>query len=494
MTSEIPCPIPQVRDALKPYIRTRQEVHRIRQALTSQLSSSLPNDLPLSQASLGSAPPTNDDDGALGKVTSDPILLSSNSSSLHAQYLAALNAHRAAQARYNAAKADIANLISEQQQPTTPVRYSTEPQSGSKNGVAEYLASLRAQRSQTRADAVLNALDRLASLSPHPAQTDIKSAVRELLGEAPVPPSSGHLSNGIGDGGKEKLDGLVSNVKRAVVKAKVGAEEAQRERERSEKRRRECDIIHGDVDVLVRQKALEKARDELHAWMEGELAKVQEHEEDEEEEDMGNGANGLNGNGTHHGQHQEVSEDVVNEKVHEMYDRYIESRKELLVVVESTLKDHARQKEEQDRPTELTPNSSTPSSPSIRRRNTLQQPSTTPSISALSLLLHLPQLVNTSRTNASILQQTSFLRRSLQQSSTASTSTIQRLAGESHLVPPDTTNIATWAQASQQANEKTREVVREHTLAGQASIERASEELSEWRARREAVDRLKGAK
>jgi hypothetical protein len=350
------------------------------------------------------------------------------------------------------------------------------------------VSSLRAKRSQRRADAVLNALERLVELAPHPTDVDIKSSVKEALGEVPSPPASAHLGNATGsDGtrGAERLEAMVGNVKRAVVRAKAGAEEAGREREKSERRLRE---LAGGREVVVplevRRQAMEHARADLIAWIEGELAKVREEEDDEEDEETQGGAVGSNGA---HG--QEIDADVVNARVQEMYERYIEARKSLISSAEAALQDHKREQEQQQERSPTSGNNSLPSSPQRTRKMTGQSST---SLAAITILSHLPNLISTSRTSATLLQQTSYLRRSLQQSTATSAGTIQRLAGESHLVAPDANNLSAWAQACRNSDGKTREAVSEHIDAGRASVERAGTELAEWRARREAVGRVKG--
>lgn len=98
------CPIPQVEDALSPYIHTRQETHRIRQALTEYLKTQLHHDSeqPLSHLSLTCPPPS-----LKAKTTSIP------SDGLYKQYLEALTARRRAQERYAAIKEEIHELNDE---------------------------------------------------------------------------------------------------------------------------------------------------------------------------------------------------------------------------------------------------------------------------------------------------------------------------------------------------------------------------------------------
>jgi hypothetical protein len=381
-------------------------------------------------------------------------------------------------------------LISE---PPQSPSYPSDGQNGSaanSSSVAAYVSSVRAQRSQGRADAVLNALERLSELSPHPAEIDIKSAVQEALGEAPVPPtSSSHMSNG-DDGkgvGAERLELLIGNVKRAVIKAKVGAEEAARERERSDGRLREVLAGGGVVPVHVKVKALERARADLITWVEGELSKVRDDDEDGEEEEAA--AEAEHQNETHE---QEISVDIVNARVQAMYDGYISARQALVSTVEAALQDNQKHQDSQEKAaanagatSTTTTSNSNPSSPQRTRQGA--------DISALILLPHLPQLISNARTTAALLQQTSHLRRSLQQTSASTASTIQRLAGESHLVAPDATEMIAWTRACQDADEQTREAVREQINTGRASVERAGGELAEWKARRDAIHRVKSS-
>jgi hypothetical protein len=100
--SRPPCPIPQVEDALSPYIHTRQETIRIRQSLTEYLKKHLQDEQPLSHLSLTCPPPS-----LKATTTSIP------SDGLYKQYLEALTAHQRVQDRYAAIKDEIHELHSE---------------------------------------------------------------------------------------------------------------------------------------------------------------------------------------------------------------------------------------------------------------------------------------------------------------------------------------------------------------------------------------------
>lgn len=99
------CPIPQVEDALSPYIHTRQETHRIRQTLTEYLEKQLhdESEQPLSHLSLTCPPPS---------LKAKTILLPSDG--LYKQYLEVLRSHQHAQERYAAIKEEIHELNDDQ--------------------------------------------------------------------------------------------------------------------------------------------------------------------------------------------------------------------------------------------------------------------------------------------------------------------------------------------------------------------------------------------
>jgi hypothetical protein len=70
-------------------------------------------------------------------------------------------------------------------------------------------------------------------------------------------------------------------------------------------------------------------------------------------------------------------------------------------------------------------------------------------------------------------------------------STVQRLAGESLLVPQNSTSVPAWAKAATETGEKTREAVLEQVKDGGASMNNARMALEGLRARKKALEELK---
>ncbi|KAF2674797.1 hypothetical protein BT63DRAFT_20977 [Microthyrium microscopicum] len=438
-----PCPVPLVEDALRPYIRSRQEVLQIRQDISSALQARIGSQISITQLISGSGIPESAESST-----------SSSTSGLHKQFFDALAAHRAAQAKYEAATTDLKNLRQfSRDNPTA-----APSQNG--NDVQRYVRSVRQRQQQERMEVVKRALVRLDEMEPHAAKVDVKSAVKEKLGLPPDPPSMAidqeHISG--------QIDELSLKLKKTLLQAKSDLATSNQSKQRSQE---ELDRF-GKIPHDVRLAALMKARQELIQWIETELSKVSEDEEEPED-----------GFEDDHIGHQDSAQEVQFQ-VQGLYERYVSTRQSLL--------DDMEMVETGALPDDPITMPKQPSTPAGRSRAGTTQPTLT----ASELLAVLPTLVQTSRDEASLLQRTAFLRKQANIASSETKQTVQRLAGESHLVPPQTDNIAAWDVAATESTEKTRAFVKEHVKAGLDSIGHAREVLATIQAKRSALEHLKG--
>ena len=67
----------------------------------------------------------------------------------------------------------------------------------------------------------------------------------------------------------------------------------------------------------------------------------------------------------------------------------------------------------------------------------------------------------------------------------------QRLAGESLMVPQDSTSVAAWTKAATEANEKTKETVMSNVIEGEAGVALTKKVLEGLKARRRGLESLR---
>jgi hypothetical protein len=434
------CPIPQVEEALRPYIRSRQDVLQIRQTINNSLQEKIGGDVTITQLTAASCNPSS-------KELSGTI----QSSGLHKKFLEALAAHRRAQTTYAAAKSDLEQLKKSAKDDRL------NPRLRDNTSIKNYVSSIRQKKQQDRLDVVQRALTKLDDLEPHPAKMDIKSTVKERLGLPPDAPQLGmgqdHLSS--------QIEELTSLLKKAVLQAKTDLDAAKHDGEISQQRVEQL----GSVPVAVRLSAFQSARQELIQWIESELVKVNDDESGESPED-------------YHGE-TGYSRQEVQLQVQDLYERYVLSRQSLVEGVEAVSSEAPK-----EAPIEIA-NETAGQSPT--------RAGTAPSqLTASQLLSFLPSLMQTSRDEAALLQQTAFLRKQLNIASSETKQTIQRLAGESHLAPPDAAAVTAWDKATREHTDKTRSFVLDQVKSGKDSISHARETLATLQAKRSALEHLKG--
>jgi hypothetical protein len=489
--TDLPCPLPQVEAALLPYIRTRQETQQIRATITQAVHAATA-DHPVHHHLLAYLCDPPDP---------DPLALQPGGQGalapLQRAYLAALAGQRRAMERNRMAREDLAAQLDrcgdgdegdlEGRDEDGEDSYDDEDEDeddseGSEEEDEEILtpahaaararvAQVRAERKRDRGAALERAARRLALLDDHPARREPKPRAAAAAGAPPEPPSS--TSAAAAGEGDAELDETVGRIKRALVQAKVRADAALRERNDARER---VGALVAEVPAGARAEALRRARDELVAWMEGELAAI------------GDGADEDDGGGEEEAAEGVVPKEEVDGQVGERYDRYVEARAALVREVKAA----GRERDA------VALSSSLASRPKPTRKHSQQNrrsspaaPAPPPSLSARDLIAFLPAIMQSSRDEAALLQQTAFLRRQLNLAAAETERTVRRLAGESHLVGPDAADVGAWSAASRAAAERTRAFVDEQVGAGSESVGGAREALAGLQAKRAAVEHLK---
>lgn len=439
------CPLPQVQEALEPYIHTRQETLRIRQTLTKHLKSQFQDEAALTHLSIfapSSSLEVND--------------TSSLPEGLYSQYLEALSAHRKAKEQYDALKAEIEDL----RQSSNSAR-KTDPETGG-SGISDHITLLRHRQQHQKLEIVQDALMQLGESEPNPVKLDLKGLLREQLGEPPEPPIEG-----IGPvSSDEKIDDLVFRLKKELLTARSQLDRANAEKADADTQTKSLP----EPSTAAQVAALRAARDGLISWIEGELAKIPENE-DAESSELSISQNGNN-------YVEPLSDDAISAAVQDRYDRYVEARKALIAQLEAT---------SQYTCTAPAPLESQATSGASPKKTPVTQ-----NLKATDILPHLPSLISASRDETHLLQQSSHLHRQLAFASEETSRTIQRLAGESYLVAPNATSMEAWAKAADDASVKTAALVEEQARVGEHSVESARDVLGVMKRRREASERLKG--
>jgi hypothetical protein len=507
-----PCPVSSVSSALEPYIRTRLEAQRIRARITAHLHSSAAsyarndsnsvwndNSVSISQITLGCLPgnkSSTDKDDFLSTPSAKFNLAGAAGNGAYTpesvrRYTSALSNLQRAQAHYASIKAEVAELQQQCNEQTARQSYSAKASGSAEEGsdVKARISTLRLSRERARLSAIGTAVDTLSHMESNPLERDVKSHVKRQVGDVPEPPHISSLSNGEAEGDSaaknSQLDSLVFDLKKALVAAgqqeRKTKEDETRARERCERLLARMEVA--DVPPRVKVEAMAKARGDLVAWMEGELAKISHAEEEEEEEEEDEEEHEI---GEEEG---EMTQEEVNAQVQELYQIYVSARRDLL----SKLSRLQTFREAASLASTNSPTSTALSSPRKRtvEQQQFQDPAKGPQISAADILPFLPTLMQAARDETALLQQTSHLRKQLNLAASDVQATLMRLAGESHLVPPDTSDTVAWQRAANEFSRKTEEAVSDNVTDGMSRVNGAKEALADMAARRKALEMVK---
>jgi hypothetical protein len=450
--------IPQVEDALAPYIQTREKTTRIRQILTQHLKRHVQDDSGITHLSL-SVPPSS-------LQSSDTPLPIDGS---YKQYLEAVKAHRLAHVRYDTIKDEL-NLLLRR----NPEGDRTDQASRSTASVREYTDLLRQRGQQRKLEIVQDALTKLLETEPNPAQTDVKASVKEELGEPPQPPVANLEGAGDAD---SRVEDLTFQLKKELLVAKNKFSEVKTAKEQAQNLAQSG----SEIDAQKKISILRDARDELITWLEGELAKIPEDEVEASQAEISFIAEDDSDT---NGSHEQLSNEDLSKRVEDLYNEYLASRQRYITEVEATLERMQR--------LERASNTGTSAAMQSPHRPTLQAShAKSTSIQASQLLPYLIAITSAARDEALLQQQTSHLRRQLTLASEETDSIVQRLAGESLLVPQNSTSVSAWAKAASEGGDKTKQAVLQQLIDGEASVSNAKKVLDGLRARKRALEGLK---
>lgn len=432
------CPLPEVVSALGPFIKSRDEVAAIRRNLQAYLQKQLPGDgeTPLTAARLV-APREND----LGDPP--PALMG-----VRKAYWKALQANQAAQAKYDALKADLEALK----------RPPLEPDTDQPSINDTYIPLLRQKEKLRR----LKVLERAySSLSTLPSES-LDDQLKSRLGAQPTSPS-GQTPTSNSRKAPEVESKLLDLKKAALtVKSRVKNQEARNAVAKASLPPNE------ELPNAARIAGLQKALQELTVWMEEMLGVIADAEAE---------APNLTAPTPHeaNGTPVKTGPKADLEDIETAYEHYLDTRRKLVQQASTPPSD-----EDED---------SEPLFPPSRSPNASKPAHSKPSPAELLLPL-IPQLASLKSQETALLNQKSYLRRQLAASEDETARLIQRLAGESHLVQPGANSGADWAGASREAAAETEKVVLERIKVGEEWSGKARAAMATIEDVPEAIEQL----
>lgn len=440
------CPIPEVEEALAPYIHSRQETKRIREAIARHVCAPIESNISPSLR-LACPNPNSEVRGIPGGIDG-----------LYLRYYDAMRANLAARQQY----AEVKQELDEARQCSVISGTHGITEGGKTNSVQNYIELQRRRRQHNKLKIVQETMEKLKEQAPRSLDGDLGELLKSELGQAPDPPKSS-LGGGAADA---DVDSLVFRLKRELLLAKNGMDQTNRMNTELHEHSKGLPEPSAEAQVY----ALRAARNELIGWIEGELAKIPEGDtsimEDDNHDDDGSHASNP------------LSAAEVSNQIQALYDKYIAARKNLVEKVEVALA--------------VSKQNPTPAAQVSAVRSGGSQPESLESLRYSDLMNYVPTLVQAARTERSLIQQASYLRRQLVTASEDTGLVIQRLAGESYMVPPDTMTMEAWVKAAASKSEETDTFVREQVIAGRRYIEATDENLGRVDSRRVVVDQLRG--
>ncbi|KAJ5542277.1 hypothetical protein N7461_008280 [Penicillium sp. DV-2018c] len=384
--------IPTTFNALAPYVKSRQEVLQIRQALTYYLRSFIEFEENQSsdhaQSHLSLCTPTD----AVAGVKRIPTELTG----LRKEYLKALTANVAARKDFISETEHVASLRRQRTSPTRPSDDANLQEPGTE--LREYLALLRDRRRHAKLQVFQSYLE------------EIKT--RDAGGLENIGTGEEHIqlpevdAKAERNGTETDLDDLVHSLERAVIRARTQLDH-QKELFEQAKARHES---RGDPEVSpdVKAQALQRTRDELVQWVEERLVGQGDADErllqelpPEEIEEA-----------------QQELEDRM-KQIMEQYATYLKARRELLDAASRACQPVAVAPK---RPSRSTPNEFIPAE--------------VPPPNPIDVLSYTDDnLLPLSKSQKSLALQTSYLSGLLSKEKSTTLRALNRLSDESHLLP-----------------------------------------------------------
>ncbi|PYI21982.1 hypothetical protein BO99DRAFT_400342 [Aspergillus violaceofuscus CBS 115571] len=262
-------PIPEFAAPLAPYLKSRQEAFRIRQALTAYVRSHIifaENDPDYPELNANSHLNLSvPHDAVIGVEPIPPEI-----TGLRRQYLEALQANVAARRQYQAA-VEKQNAYELQQQQ----RATEAPQCDPSQDLSEYVKLLRERRQLAKLQVFQRYSQELKERNRR--RTESLEDSYKKLG---VPPELLERINQPASNAGDRVEELMHRLEKAVIRAKA---QFDREKELLEESKAQTNFDEGSLSANItpaaRKAALQRTRDELIHWVEEKLVSAGSHED-----------------------------------------------------------------------------------------------------------------------------------------------------------------------------------------------------------------------
>ena len=418
-------PLPEVAEALSPFIKPRDEVTNIRRGLQSYLQ----NQLKSEGSSLSSINLVNPQ---VSQLDSPPPGLSG----VRKAYWKALQAHTEAQAKDDALKTELDQL---KHSKTVSGDKTRTPSIAAAN--EGYISLLRQREKHRKLKVIERALLNISSVGSEASANNLEDVVKKKIGDLPSPPGTQPSF-----GRSPEVEAKVLELKKAVVSAKRRVED--------QKSHTATHVTNGVSEVPTQAEilGLQKALQELTSWMETQLTVIANSEAE-----VQNNESSLFEHGT------PAKSPVPVEEIESLYEHYLEARQRLIETV-----NESREDEEQE-PTSLDIGSSSSKSVDASKAVTKS--------SGESILPYMSTLVSMKQQEQALMQSNAYIRRQLSVAEEETARLIRRLADESHLVQPGASSGKDWADAAKAAGAAADEFIKQRLVTGEEAADSAKQSL-----------------
>lgn len=417
MPAESACPIPGVDRALSSYINSRDDTLRIRRTLARYLTSST---RPVNHATQNQHVNQECPQGISATSTNPPGLKDSRIAYLHA-----LRARAQAEAKHRELQASLQDLKNHHvdENPTLP-------QSDHDNdSTRSYIALLQRRRRHAELNVVQESLEKLLGAKPPNPHHDPRDHIRDTIGEQPDLPAE-RLEQIAQPG---DIESSIFKLKQEVLEARSRVDIANIARKQATSR------IRDEPGLQEQVHALERARNEIVEWMQGELAKMEEDSvflEDASPTKRSTQEDAL------------IDLESAEARIRASYDQYTAAR---IALIES----YGRLSEPLRMASEAEADATTKDPVELEKDTKMVKPIT-------KLLPHLPLLARSAQNERSLLQQAVYLQNQLAASDQELEEALLRLSGESHLLPAGSKTASAWGKVTKETEIATEAFVKEH--------------------------------
>jgi hypothetical protein len=272
-------------------------------------------------------------------------------------------------------------------------------------------------------------LEQLLSAKPVHALQDPKSLVQQTIGEQPDLPAERlqHSSQ------SQDEQSMIFKLKQEVLEARTSMDRANSSRTQAQSK------AGGPPGLAQQIHALERARDEIVDWVQGELAKLEEDSMFLEDASPIKRSVAVTA---------PVDLASAESRIRDSYNRYTSARASL---VESCGALH--------QPSHV-PSSSGDSEKEATSRSDETHESKSSAMPVTRLLPHLPHLARSTRNERSLLQQSVYLQAQIASADQEIEEALLRLSAESHLLPAGSKDVSAWGSAATEAEAATAEFVK----------------------------------